>query len=244
MVLNIFKSKPTLNELIPNGFVDIHSHILPGIDDGAKNINQSLKLISNMKKVGFTKIYGTPHVYPGVYNNDDDDIKKSYKSLEKYLKNDVIDVKYASEYMLDDTLLRKIDNKSLLTINNNYVLIELGFISPPPNLDEIIFRLILNGYIPVIAHPERYLYFDNNFNKFYNLKKNGCKFQLNLLSLTGYYGKIVLKMSKKLIEDKIIDYVASDIHNNEHIIEFEKKIKIKNVEEIEKIVENTKISFS
>ena len=244
MIFNLFKSKPNLKDLIPQGFVDIHSHILPGIDDGAKNIEESLTLISKMKKMGFTKIFGTPHVYPGVYNNDNDDIKKSYKSLKRCLKNDEIDVKYASEYMLDGTLLRKIDNKSLLTINNNYVLIELGFISPPLNLDEIIFRLILNGYIPVIAHPERYLYFNNNFNKFYNLKKNGCKFQLNILSLTGYYGNIVLKMSKKLIDDKIIDYVASDIHNNEHILEFEKKIKINNIEEIEKIIEKTKISFS
>ena len=244
MIFNLFKSKPNLKDLIPQGFVDIHSHILPGIDDGAKNIEESLTLISKMKKMGFTKIFGTPHVYPGVYNNDNDDIKKSYKSLKRCLKNDEIDVKYASEYMLDGTLLRKIDNKSLLTINNNYVLIELGFISPPLNLDEIIFRLILNGYIPVIAHPERYLYFNNNFNKFYNLKKNGCKFQLNILSLTGYYGNIVLKMSKKLIDDKIIDYVASDIHKNEHILEFQKKIKINNREEIEKIIEKTKISFS
>ena len=243
MIFNLFKSKPKLKEIIPDGFVDIHSHILPGIDDGAKNIDESLSLISEMKKIGYSKIFGTPHIYPGVYNNDYEDIKTSYDSLKSCLKDREMNLEYASEYMLDDTLFRKIDDKSLLTIKNNYVLVELGFISPPPNLDEIIFRLILNGYIPIIAHPERYLYFNNNFNKFYNLKKKGCRFQLNILSITGYYGNIVLEMSKKLIDNQIIDYVASDIHRNEHILEFDKKIKINKSKEIEKIIEKTKISF-
>ena len=85
MIFNLFKAKPTLKELIPNGFVDIHSHILPGIDDGAKNIEESIKLISEMKKMGFSKIIGTPHTFPGLYENTNETIKKSFEKISQKL---------------------------------------------------------------------------------------------------------------------------------------------------------------
>ena len=117
-MFNLFKTKPTLAELIPKGFVDIHSHILPGIDDGAKNIEESIKLISEMKKNGFSKIIGTPHTYEGVHDNTNESIKNSYNLLKKDLKIR-IDIEYASEYLLDNSLLKKIENKTLLCLKKN-----------------------------------------------------------------------------------------------------------------------------
>ena len=186
MIFNLFKSKPTLKELIPKGFIDIHSHILPGIDDGANNVDESIKLISGMKNLGFSKIIGTPHTYPGLYDNTNESIKESYLALTKRLNED-IQIEYASEYMIDESILKKISEKSILTLKDNHVLIELGFISAPIDLFDIIFKLKLARYKPILAHPERYIYLYDNFENFLKLKNFGCKFQLNLLSTTRHF---------------------------------------------------------
>ena len=237
MIFNLFKSKPTLKELIPKGFIDIHSHILPGIDDGAKNLMESVELIKEMKKMGFSKIIGTPHTYPGVYNNNNNSIEKSFNKLNNELKNKNI-LRYASEYMIDSYLIEKASEKSLLTIKDNYVLIEMSFVSEPINLHEIIFEININGYTPILAHPERYTFLFDDFKKFYNLKKMGCYFQINLLSATGYYGKKIVEITQKLIKNNMIDFAGSDIHNLRHINEFDKTIQIKNWNELEKICLN------
>ena len=238
MIFNLFNSKPTLKELIPNGFVDIHSHILPGIDDGAKNVEESLKLISEMKKIGFSKIIGTPHTYEGLYENTNESIKRSYDLLKKKLKKE-IEIDYASEYMINGEILKRIKEKSLLTLKNNYILIEMSFISAPRNLYEVIFQLQLNNFIPVLAHPERYLYID--YDEFNKLKKIGCKFQLNLLSTTGYYGNLVSKTCDKLLKNELIDFVGSDIHSMKQINAFKNKTNIKEVNKLEKAIDSNSI---
>ena len=233
----MFKSRPKLKELIPKGFIDIHSHILPGIDDGAKNINESLELISEMKKLGFAKIIATPHTYPGVFNNTNNSIKESYNKLNnKYKNKNLID--YGSEYMIDTYLIDKAAEKSLITIKDNYVLVEMSFISEPINLHQIIFEINMNGYTPILAHPERYTFLFDEFKKFYKLRNIGCLFQMNLLSLTGYYGKKIVDIVERLIKNNMIDFAGSDIHNLGHINEFSKRTQIKNWKEIEKICLN------
>ena len=172
MIFNLFKSKPTLNELIPNGFVDIHSHVLPGIDDGAKNVKESLELISKMKKLGFSKIIGTPHVFEQLFNNNKKTIKESFDSIKNEYNNN-ISVKYAAEYMIDQSLIQKIENKSLLCVKDKFVLIEMSYIAESLNLHSIIFSIQMNGYTPILAHPERYLYYENNYKKYYKLKDWG-----------------------------------------------------------------------
>lgn len=239
MIFNLFKSKPTLKELIPDGFVDIHSHILPGIDDGAKNIEESLKMISEMKKLGFSKIIGTPHTYPGLYNNTNKIIYNSYLKIKDKIKNHNISTSIASEYMIDNSLIEKAENKNLLCLNDNYVLIEFNFINENYKYKEILFKIQLNEYRPIIAHPERYLYWFNDFKKLRELKRNGCKFQLNFLSTTGYYGEKVLEMANKLIKNNMIDFVASDFHNLNHIKQTDKKIKIQNIRKLEGLFNNT-----
>ena len=237
MIFNLFKSKPTLKELIPNGFVDIHSHILPGIDDGAKNIKESVILISEMKKMGFSKIIGTPHTFPGLYNNSNISIKESFAKIE----NNDIKIEYASEYLIDTYLIKKAENKSLLCLKNNYVLVEMSFNSEPINLFDVIFHLQINGYQPILAHPERYLFLHNNISKYHKLKDLNVKFQLNLLSLTGQYGEKILKFSEKLIENNLIDFMGSDIHNLFHINNFNKNIQTNKTKKLDLIFEQNQI---
>ena len=241
-MFNLFRKKPILADLIPEGFVDIHSHVLPGIDDGAKNIEESLSLISQMKEMGFSKIIGTPHTYEGLYNNTSETIKKSFDLLKKNLKEDV-KIDYASEYMIDGSLLKRIEERSLLALKDNYVLVEMSFISSPNKLYDIIFKLQMNNYIPVLAHPERYLYFfdDNNIKNFSKLKTRGCKFQLNLLSITGYYGKKIVELSDILIKNNLINYVGSDIHKQKHIDYMKKEVLIKETTKLQKLLSANKV---
>ena len=240
MIFNLFKSKPSLNELIPNGFVDIHSHILPGIDDGAKNIEESLEIISRMKNLGFSKIIGTPHTYPGLYENTTKSIEESFMSINNE-KPDKIKLGYASEYMIDISLLKKIHERDILTIKDNFVLLEFSFVSEPMILREIIFEFITNGYTPIIAHPERYQFYFNDLNKVYKLKSLGCKLQLNLLSIVGAYGKVVLKFSEKLLKNKLIDFVGSDIHSIYDIEKLQNKIIINSIDQIENAINNNQV---
>ncbi len=242
MIFNFFKSKPTLKELIPNAFVDIHSHILPGIDDGAKNIEESLKLVSEMKKIGFSKIIGTPHTYTGLYENTPFSIKKSFDLISSKIKSGT-KINYASEYLLDKNIVEKVRNNDLLCLKEKYVLVEMSYLAPPINLYEILFELRVNDFIPIIAHPERYIFFEKNFNEYIKLKKVGCLFQANLLSTTGYYGSSVLKLLEKLLGNNLIDFVGSDIHNMNHIRSFENKIQISNFDHLEKSILKTKEIF-
>ena len=242
MIFNLFKSKPTLKELIPKGFVDIHSHILPGIDDGANNVDESIKLISGMKNLGFSKIIGTPHTYPGLYDNTNESIIKSYEQLSNKFENG-IKVCFASEYLIDETIMERIKKNEILCLKDKFLLLETSFIDYPLNFYDIIFEIKLNGYIPVIAHPERYIFMHNDFKTYYKLKKMGCKFQLNLLSLTGFYGKDIRIISKKMINKNLIDFAGSDIHNLNHILQFDKKIDLKNFDKLINILENTKKTF-
>ena len=239
-MFDLFRKKPILADLIPEGFVDIHSHILPGIDDGAKDIEESISLISQMKEMGFSKIIGTPHTYQGLYNNTNESIKGSFDLLKKNLKED-IEIDYASEYMIDGSLLKRIEERSLLALKDNYVLVEMSFISAPNDLYEILFQLKLNNYIPVLAHPERYGFLFNNFEEYSKLKKVGCKFQLNLLSVTGYYGKEVVKITDKLLKNSMINFVGSDIHSQKHINSIKEEVKILEIEKLQKVIEANNI---
>ena len=237
MIFNLFKTKPEIKELIPKGFVDIHSHILPGIDDGAKNINESLELVSGMKNLGFSKVIATPHIYPGLYENNITSIMNSYNKISKKI-NDQIQINYAAEYMLENGLINKIRENKLLCLKEKYVLTEMSFLNEPINLKEIIFELKTNNYVPILAHPERYLYYRNNKKIFLELKKIGFKFQMNLLSVTGYYGKEVLKMSSFLLKNNLIDFVGTDIHNLIHINLMKNKVRIVQKKKIEEAIQN------
>lgn len=230
-MLSFLKSKPVLKDLIPDNYVDIHSHILFGIDDGAKTIEDSNFLMQSVLNFGFSKCITTPHTFEHVWDNTPDSIQKKYlevKSLSPQL-TDKLSLEVASEYMVNESFIQLFESRQLLTLKDNYVLIELSYLNPPFQLYDTIFRLQLAGYTPVLAHPERYNYYHGNFSEYEKLKKAGCYFQLNLLSAVGYYGKEVTDTAKKLLNKGMIDFTGSDIHHNNHIEAFSKKTKIKDI---------------
>jgi tyrosine-protein phosphatase YwqE len=235
MMFSIFKKKPRLFELIPSGFVDIHSHVLPGLDDGCKNMTQSIELIQEMQKLGFSELIATPHTLTGVWENSSEGIKESWNSLNDNQKLSM-PLSYASEYLLDNSFLDRMLKGDLLCLKDQRVLVELSYFQAPINLFEILFELQLKGYIPVLAHPERYNYYFSDFKIFEKLKKAGCLFQLNLMSVVGHYGPETMKMSDRLLDANLIDYVGSDIHHKAHLEAFQRKVQVKNVKALKKAI--------
>ena len=228
-MFSFFKKKPSLFELLPSGFVDIHSHVLPGLDDGSNNTTQSVELIQGMEKLGFSELIATPHTMTGVWENTSEDIKDSWTSLQE-AQGLNIPLGYASEYLLDNAFLERMQEGDLLCLKDQMVLVELSYFQAPINLFEILFELQLKGYIPVLAHPERYAYYFSDFKVFQQLKKAGCMFQLNLMSVVGHYGPESLKISEALLNANLIDYVGSDIHHKGHLDCFQRKVQVKNIE--------------
>ena len=229
-MFHFFKEKPLLRDLIPDNHVDIHSHILHGIDDGAKTIEDTISLLQQMKAIGFENIITTPHIITNVYDNTEISIEIKYQeTLATIDGNKIIKTfDFAAEYLMDSYLMKKMETQKLLPIKQNYVLVEMSYISPPIQLYDIIFELQLSGYKPILAHPERYQFYHANFNEYEKLKKAGCLFQLNLLSTVGYYNKNVAEIADKLLNKNMIDFVGSDIHHQNHITAFNHKIKIRN----------------
>ena len=236
----LFKNKPRLKDLIPDNYVDIHSHLLPGIDDGSSNFLQTTLLLTKMQNIGFKQFITTPHVIKNVWNNSKNDIqileKKTNESLKTVLPN--IQLHAAAEYMMDTDFMELFKTEKLLTLKDNFVLVEMSYINPPIQLYQIIFDLQIAGYIPVLAHPERYSFYYNNLNEYKRLKKAGCKFQMNLLSSVGYYGPEALKTADLLLSHNMIDFVGSDTHHENHLASFDSKIKIKNVAILQSVINN------
>jgi protein-tyrosine phosphatase len=230
-LLFLKKSKPLLKDVIPIDYVDIHSHLLPGIDDGAKTILDSIHLITRLSDIGITQFITTPHIINSVWNNTKESIEMTYDSTIETLNNEGVKVilNTAAEYMMDSfffDLLKK--EKPLLTLKDNYVLVEMSYLNPPLQLYDLIFEIQIAGYKPILAHPERYLFYYNNFNEFQKLKKAGCLFQLNLLSTVGYYGNVVTSITEKLLQKEMYDFVGSDVHHENHVNAFSNKILLKN----------------
>ncbi len=209
-----------LSEFFPEGFVDIHSHLLPGIDDGAKDIEDTIALITKMKSYGIKNFITTPHVLGTVYPNTSAIILNKLDTVKKALSERNIhdvNIRAAAEYMLDEQFSEKLANNEILTLKDNYILVEMSYFNPPMNLYDILFEIQLKGYKPVLAHPERYNFYHNDYNNYNKLKRAGCLFQLNLLSLTEQYGKHVQKTANKLITDNMYDFVGTDTHKKEHL---------------------------
>lgn len=242
-MLNIFKPKPLLKQLIPGNFADIHSHVLPGIDDGAKNVVDSKKLLQAMKNMGFKTIITTPHTMKNVWMNTPTTIKKAFDDLKNDENNlcQETNLQYASEYYLDDYFFEILEKNEIIPIKENYVLVEMSFLNPPPQLNELLFELQLKGYTPILAHPERYLFYHNKLKAFEDLKAKGCLFQLNLISCVGFYGDNISKTADLLLKNNLIDFVGSDIHNQNYLNAFEKKLVIKNTSLLEKAIQNNQL---
>jgi len=196
--------------------VDLHSHLIPGIDDGAKDLDDSVTIIKELIGQGFSKIITTPHIMSDLYKNTPETINSGLEILKRRLVNDniEIDISAAAEYYVDYDFEQRIGNEKFMTFGENYILIEFSFLESPRNMHDIIFKLQLEGYVVVLAHPARYQYFD--LKDYESLINRGVLFQLNLLSLIGYYSNQVKANAKLLIDNKFVSFVGTDCHNLNH----------------------------
>jgi tyrosine-protein phosphatase YwqE len=215
-VFNWFKkNNTTLAPLL----VDMHSHLLAGIDDGVQTLEQAEEIIVSFISLGYTHLITTPHIMSDAYRNTPAIISERLTALQNYLQSKNIDVRIsaAAEYYLDESLFKMLEtNQPLLTFGNKYLLFETNFITEPFNLKEFIFLATTKGYKLILAHPERYLYLQNNFLKVQDLLDRGVLLQLNISSLTGYYSKPVQQMAFKLIDKGWVHWLGSDCHHLQH----------------------------
>ncbi|CAM2821171.1 tyrosine-protein phosphatase [Flavobacterium frigoris] len=234
------KNKPVLKDLIPEGHIDIHSHLLPGIDDGARTFEDTLLLTQALQSFGVTQFITTPHIIQHIWENTHEIIVSKKTETIQQLKNNNITIPFqaAAEYLMDDQFVRLFQSHDLLTLKDNYVLVEMSYINAPMQLYSILFDLQVGGYVPVLAHPERYLFYHNNFNEYVKLKRAGCLFQLNLLSVVGYYGTAVSKIAEQLLTKGMYTYVGSDVHHDNHITAFNQKVKLKDVAPLKEAIAN------
>jgi tyrosine-protein phosphatase YwqE len=218
-MFNLFKRKNKTPEFdFKNIGIDMHSHILPGIDDGAPTVKESVMLVQRLMDLGFNKLIATPHIMADYYRNTPDTINKALEELIVELQNQGIEIpiEAAAEYYFDETFESKIEKGNLLTMGNNYLLFELSYVNLPNNLKEIIQKLNDKGYKPILAHPERYPYLYGSIENFYKIREYGCYFQLNTISLSGYYGKQTQKVAEELVDNMMIDFIGSDMHHPKH----------------------------
>lgn len=240
-MFSFFQTKKPLIDNFPMNFMDIHSHLLPNVDDGSKSFEESLDLLKKMKTYGFKKIVLTPHIMDGVWDNSREFLERRFFEFTDLLKKNGftgIQLSLAAEYMLDSNFNNLLKTEKLLTVKENYILVELSFISAPVNLYETLFEIQIAGYKPILAHPERYAFFYQNFQEYHKLKEVGCLFQLNLLSLSNYYGKDVQTISKKLLKTNLIDFVGSDTHHIKHLNYLEKISDASSLKLIQPILQN------
>jgi tyrosine-protein phosphatase YwqE len=239
-MLSFFKSKPLLKDLIPENYVDIHSHLLPAIDDGAKSIEDTLRLTKMLRGFGTAQFVTTPHIMAGFFDNSYESIKATEEITQVELQKNQISIPFraAAEYMIDEQFVNLFKSGTLLTLKGKYVLVEISYNNPPINLHNILFDLQVAGYTPVLAHPERYLFYHNNFDEYTKLKKIGCLFQLNLLSVVGYYGDEINKISEKLLQKKLYNFVGSDVHHDKHIAAFDNKVILKDLAPLKEAIAN------
>lgn len=215
-MFSFLRKKNTLEPLFYS--TDIHCHILPAIDDGSRDVSLSLELMERMKSWGIKRIIATPHVTQASFENTPEIVAKSFGELKNAMEvaGCVMDVINSAEYRIDEFFVEQIEKQQLMPMPNNYLLVENSFIQEPWDLDKILFDLKVKGYKPILAHPERYYYYYNKKNRYEELHGAETLFQINLLSLAGYYGKDEKKMAETLLEKGLVDFVGSDLHNHRH----------------------------
>jgi len=196
--------------------VDIHSHLLPGIDDGSKNMEQSVNYIHQLQELGFSKLICTPHIYSDIYPNSPETILPVLSSVVASVAQAGLKVELgaAAEYMAESDFLAV---EGLLTLKENYILIEMSYLTETPNIDQIIFDLQIKGYQVILAHPERYGFYHKHSERYSRIKELGCHLQLNLLSVLGYYGKGVQEMAEFLLQHELYDFAGTDLHHDKHL---------------------------
>jgi len=226
----LFKSEGSESARPEPILVDMHSHFLPGIDDGAVNLEESLALLKTFEDRGFQKIITTPHIIQDLYENRPETIFPVLETIKKALaaSGSSLQIHAAAEYFIDENFIQMLDqDQPLLTLKDNLVLVETGFMNEPANLREVFFKMRLKGYKPVFAHPERYMYLQNRPEKLEEIFDSGVLLQINTMSLGGYYGPPALKLAEWMIEQGFVHFLGSDCHRVRHLEPLQKAYKSK-----------------
>jgi protein-tyrosine phosphatase len=200
--------------------MDIHSHLIPGVDDGVQTIEESVEMIRKMQELGFRHLYTTPHVMWDCYKNTPEIILSGLSTVRAACTDAglTIEIDAAAEYFIDEHFVSLLDIPgSILTLPGNRVLVELPYSTPLMNTSETLFHIIEKGYTPVLAHPERYTYFYSDPTVYKKLCEQGCELQLNILSVSSYYGENIKKMAEWLLKNKLITFLGSDAHKLQHL---------------------------
>ena len=204
---------------------DMHSHLVPGIDDGSPDLATSIDLIKGFASLGYNKVITTPHVLWHVYPNTAETINSGIKEVKEAVKqaNINIEVSAAAEYFIDDHFQELLKNKvPLLPVSGNMVLVEISMLTAPIDLHEVLFEMQMQNYQPIIAHPERYSYLSRKKEFFEELKTSGCFLQLNLLALVGHYGSSVQELAEYLMKKDYYDFAGTDLHHHKHLLALHK----------------------
>ena len=211
-------NKPDIRTLT----VDVHAHVLPGLDDGVESVEESITILRAMSQMGFTKVIATPHIMGDFYRNTPSVIEFVRDEIQNQLdrRGVQIELEAAAEYYLDVDFVAMLDStKRLLAFGGKYLLIETSIITKPPFLNEAI-RLIKNrGLIPVLAHPERYLYLQKSFALVLELSQKGVLFQVNTASLLVSADTETRNLAEKLIEYKLASFIGSNLHRSAQVLQ-------------------------
>ncbi len=227
-ILSRFFRKSKLTTAVPFESLhsDMHSHLVPGIDDGVKDMETALALVRKLNMLGFRKLITTPHIMVDIYKNTPEIIHQGVNDLNEAILQAGIDVQVvaAAEYQVDEGMLKLLENGSLMTFGDNYLLIELPYFNAPDFLNTVLFELQVAGYSLILAHPERYVYWHHQFSKLEDLKSRNILFQLNTISLGGFYSNPTKKTAEKLIDAGMIDFLGTDLHNMQYFNLLEKSM--------------------
>lgn len=218
-MLSFFRSSKAEPDLSFIG-ADMHSHLLPALDDGLKSMDETISFIKRLHSLGYQKFICTPHIISDIHPNSPETILPRLGEVRIALKeqNVPVQIDAAAEYMVDVDFESRIKNgNQLLTVGEKNILIEMSYVAPSPNMEQVIFELNMKGLRPIIAHPERYIYYHSDFEKYQRFIDLGAVLQVNLLSLLGYYGKNVKAIAEKLIKQKMIQYAGTDMHHTNHL---------------------------
>lgn len=220
--------------------IDMHCHIIPSIDDGSKSVTETFNMIAAAAKLGYKGTFATPHYIEDRHEIDPKDVENSVEVLNKMLKEKKIDftIYTGNEiYICNDLLELLQDNKVCTLGKSKYVLFELPFSGEVLNLKEIISNLSHIGYVPILAHPERYEFVFNNYKRVLPLIEEGALLQINIASITGYYGSKSKKCVEKLLKNNLVHFIGTDAHDSISIYEiYEKALK-----KVSKIVKNEQL---
>jgi protein-tyrosine phosphatase len=210
--------------------VDIHSHFIPGIDDGVKTLDESIFLLRRLEALGFKKIITSPHVMADGYNNSPETILSGRDAVREALKANAIDIEFdaTGEYNIDEAMYERIEKKQLLPFGHNYIMVEMPFLAKPVIMGDIMYKLQTAGYNVILAHPERYAYFhENDFDAYNSLKDRNLLFQINIGSLVGTYGKAAKFTAERMIDENMVNFVGTDMHGIKHLEILEQCLKQK-----------------